>query len=368
MLNLIVKFLLILIIVVLMIFLVSKFTGSELNFNEYLPVINVSDDSQGDDIDDDEEGDDLPDERIHIVDGFKAVEIDEEIQEISGVRYEQQSEISITPEFVAYAEVIDVAPLVKLKTDFRDLLAERKVLQNKYYNYNKQLTRAEALHESRSLSTIELEKKRAERDLAAEELDAKNTRIENFIYETTSNWGGEISKLIFEPDLQPKFGKLASHENALVQVSLLKDQVLENTSQKVFISTSNDRQSAHEVSYLDRAIRINNPLYVESHIYLSESGMVTHGSRLFAWIEESSKHEQGIFIPDEAVIWYANEPWFYIKQGNLFVRKPLGKARKIRDGWLTRSGISTNDLVVISGGQTLLSEEFKWAIPDEEDD
>ena len=92
--------------------------------------------------------------------------------------------------------------------------------------------------------------------------------------------------------------------------------------------------------------------------------------RLFAWVEESGNSSEGYFITDQAVIWYANEPWIYVKHGEeLFIRKPLGKAKKIDNGWLLEDKtLVGDDLVVIKGGQILLSEEFKWAIPDENDD
>jgi hypothetical protein len=92
--------------------------------------------------------------------------------------------------------------------------------------------------------------------------------------------------------------------------------------------------------------------------------------KLFAWIEESGVNIEGLFVPESAVIWYANQPWIYLVQDDeLFIRKPLSDVRKINDGWLLKDdSLIGGDLLVTKGGQTLLSEEFKWAIPDEDDD
>ena len=91
--------------------------------------------------------------------------------------------------------------------------------------------------------------------------------------------------------------------------------------------------------------------------------------KLFAWVEEGEQEAEGLFVPESAVVWYANNPWIYIKRDDLFIRKPIKDARKINGGWLMQNELLTvDDLVVTKGGQTLLSEEFKWAIPDEEDD
>jgi hypothetical protein len=69
------------------------------------------------------------------------------------------------------------------------------------------------------------------------------------------------------------------------------------------------------------------------------------------------------------VIWYAGRQWVYIKVSDeLFVRRALRTNHETARGWLTRDGFSAGELVVIAGGQMLLSEEFRWQIPEEDDD
>ncbi len=320
------------------------------------------------DEDDDQEEDE--EERISIIDGFKALALDEEVAEASGLRVESLKSISIKPEFIAYAEVLDVQPLVSLKAEYEDLLADRKVLQNILYNHNKVIERAEALHKAKSLSTRDLEKSRFERDQKASELNAVNTRVNGFVFKVKSNWGNMLSNFLLDKDQQGEFDELASQQKTLVLLSLPKSESLNYQNQTVFVSALNKRESAQKASYLDQAKQVNNPLYGESYFYLLESQKVRTGMRLFAWIEDSGNISEGYFVPEQAVIWYANEPWLYVKHGEaLFIRKPLGKAKKIDNGWLlVDKDLVGDDLVVTEGGQTLLSEEFKWAIPDENDD
>ena len=313
---------------------------------------------------------DEEEERISIIDGYKALALDEKVAEASGLKFEPLKSISIRPEFIAYAEVVDVQSLVSLKADHQDLLAERKVLQNDLYNHNKILERAVALHKVKSLSTRDLEKTRFERDQKTSELNAVNTRVNGFVSKIKSNWGNIISKLILDKEQQDAFNEVASQQKALILLSLPKSESLDYQNQTVFVSALSKRESAQMVSYLDQAKQVSNPLYGESYFYLLDSQKVRSGMRLFAWIEESGNISEGYFIMDKAVIWYANEPWIYVKHGEeLFIRKPLGKAKKIDNGWLLEDKLLVgDDLVVTEGGQTLLSEEFKWAIPDENDD
>ncbi len=315
----------------------------------------------------DEDGDE---EKIFIVDGYKAMQLDEEIIVASGLEFGQLEGMSFKPEFIAYAEVINIEPLVSLKTEHQVILAEQKILQNDLHNHNKILKRAVALHKAKSLSTRDLEKNRADRDLKASELSAMNTRLASFKYKIRSLWGNTLANLVLDQEKQGDFDELASYKTSLILLSLSKNQTLDYQQQKVFVSNVNQRDTASAVSYLDQAKHVNNPLYGESYIYLLDSKKIRAGMRLFAWIEESGESIEGLFIPESAVIWYANEPWIYLKHDEeIFVRKPLGNARKVNNGWLLENdGLIGTGLVVTRGGQTLLSEEFKWAIPDEDDD
>jgi len=234
---------------------------------------------------------------------------------------------------------------------------------------HKILKRAEALHETNSLTTRELEKIRAEYDLKLSGLNALKTRIDNFTYQLMSDWGAVISSMILEQERQSDFDKLASHQASLILLSLLKSQTLTDLQQNVFINNKNKRETAIQASYLDQARQISNPLYGESYIYLLDMQKLSTGTGLYVWIEEYGEPVNGLFVPESAVIWYANEPWIYIRHDDdLFVRIPIGNARKMSDGWLSKELQVNDSLVVTSGGQTLLSEEFKWAIPDEDAD
>ena len=316
------------------------------------------------DIDDDEET------GVVIVDGYKAIQLDEEAIVASGLAFEKPQSISFKPEIIAYAEVNDVAPLVSLKAEYEAILAERKILQNNLHNHNKILKRAEALHKAKSLSTRDLEKNRADRDLVSSRLSAMNTRLNSFEYKVKSLWGASVAALILKQDKQMAFDELASHKTSLILLSLPKNKILNSPQQKVFINNTNQRDTALAATYLEQAQHVSNPLYGESYIYLLKSKKTRTGMKLFAWIEENGNNIEGLFISESAVVWYANEPWIYVKQGDaLFLRKPLGNARKIDRGWLLEDESLIGDgQVVIGGGQTLLSEEFKWAIPDEDDD
>ncbi len=370
--NLLVKSLLLAIVAVLLLFLYNRFVGED---DTAVPGI-VSDlwphgaateeDADGDD---DEDGAGEAGERIEIVNGHKAIRISQDVIETAGLEFDTPETMSVTPEFKAYAMVLDPVPLVNAKATYQNLQAEIKILETDLFERNRILKRAEALHRSKSLSTRELERHRADRNLKASELQASTTRLENMLLDIRTRWGGELARILFDEDAQSLFQQMSNHETALVQVSLPRGKSLFGSGQKVYISDSNRRDSAREARYLDRAGRIDNELHGESYYYLFDSARFPPGSRLFAWVQESADSQTGLLIPDAAVVWYASEPWVYLRHGDhLFVRMPLADATRVEQGWLVQTGITADDRIVIRGGQTLMSEEFKWAIPDEDDD
>lgn len=321
------------------------------------------DDEPSEDEDDDEEN------KISIVDGYKAVEIDEEIIDAAGIQFDNLYSINVKPEFSAFAEVVDVADLVMLKREYNDFLADKTILENNLSNSNAILKRAQALHKVKSLSTRDLELHRAERDQKASELNALLSKIDSFKLVIRANWGEGIKDLLIDDNYRSIFEQVTSHEVSVVLLSLLKDQSLNPNWQDVFVSHKNQRESALLANYLDRANQISNPLYGESYYYLLNSDAVRIGMQLFAWVEQTGGTLGGLFIPDSAVVWYANQPWVYVKgKDNLFIRRPLNETKNISSGWLDQKKQFNNMQVVIQGSQTLLSEEFKWAIPDEDDD
>jgi hypothetical protein len=354
--NLLIKSFFILLVICLTTFLFVQFSGVETDFGV--------EQSENDEVDDEKEN------VVIVVDGYKAMQLDEDVVDASGIEVSNVEKISIKPESLVYAEIVDIESLVALKTEFEATLAEQYILISDLNNHNKNLQRAEALHKAKSLSARDLDKSRADRDLKSSELRAVNTQLASIKYKVKSLWGEQLASYLFDENKRHEFDLLASYKTSLVLLSLPKNKSLGNKNQKVYINHLNQRESAVAATYLDKANHVNNALYGESYLYLLESDKARAGMKLFAWLEDSGESIEGLFLPDSAVIWYANEAWVYIKQGEeLFLRKPLGDAKKITNGWLIENSlIKDNEVVVTRGGQTLLSEEFKWAIPDEDDD
>jgi hypothetical protein len=50
------------------------------------------------------------------------------------------------------------------------------------------------------------------------------------------------------------------------------------------------------------------------------------------------------------------------------LRRDLDVYTVTREGWIVKQGFHAGEQIVLHGAQMLLSEEFRWSIPDEDDD
>ena len=91
--------------------------------------------------------------------------------------------------------------------------------------------------------------------------------------------------------------------------------------------------------------------------------------RLYVWLPNTGFTGEGVNIPAEAIVWYAGKPWAYIQiDDEHFSRRSLLNPIQASDSWLVKENFKVGERIVVSGAQTLLSEEFKYAIPDVDDD
>jgi hypothetical protein len=68
----------------------------------------------------------------------------------------------------------------------------------------------------------------------------------------------------------------------------------------------------------------------------------------------------GVTIPDSAVVRHAGEGWVYLQTGDdTFARRKISLDHPTEKGWFIQHGVAPKERVVVSGAQTLLSEEQK---------
>jgi multidrug efflux system membrane fusion protein len=87
------------------------------------------------------------------------------------------------------------------------------------------------------------------------------------------------------------------------------------------------------------------------------------GMSVRAYLTSPGSPQKGVVIPRSAIVWVGGRPWAYIEVGKgRFNRREVELDHPTENGWFVSSGFSAGERVVVTGAQTLLSEEFKSQI------
>jgi hypothetical protein len=90
------------------------------------------------------------------------------------------------------------------------------------------------------------------------------------------------------------------------------------------------------------------------------------GQAVTVWLQIPGDPLAGVIIPRDAVVRMEGAGWVYVmnkdKGGEAFTRKKIPLDRPTEAGWFITGIVKGDDYIVVTGAQTLLSEELKAAL------
>jgi hypothetical protein len=95
----------------------------------------------------------------------------------------------------------------------------------------------------------------------------------------------------------------------------------------------------------------------------ANSTRLTPGAAVEGYVRLPGGTLNGFIIPDSAVVRLAGQGWIYLQTSEqTFTRRRISFDHPVENGWFVSEGIAAHARVVVSGAQTLLSEEQKYQI------
>ncbi|MBL1142378.1 MAG: hypothetical protein HND53_10140 [Proteobacteria bacterium] len=319
--------------------------------------------------DDDDDDDDEVNTRQQLVDGKLQVRIEKETQQLAGIRTSLAENISVRSENRAFATVIDIKEIIDLRASYRNVAARREVINTNYRNASKLLEQLKVLHkEARNISARELQEAQSSWEEYRARMRAADVELQNIRATMVQKWNTEITDMALKDDSEI-FNRLTQREEFIILVTLKAEQQLDPNTAFVFVNRIDDRMHARKAYFISPAPFSDSTLQGETYFFRTNADKIRIGMRLYVWLPGTGFTGQGVNIPEEAIVWYAGKPWAYVQvDDELFSRRSLIDAIEVSGSWLVKENFDVGEKVVTSGAQTLLSEEFKWAIPDEDDD
>lgn len=199
-------------------------------------------------------------------------------------------------------------------------------------------------------------------------LESANIKQRNVRNQAVQIWGQALGSIALSQDSM-QFDRLINHQDVLVLVTLLPEQSLGDGTSVVFVDRNTDRKQARKAQLISAATHTDDVTQGETYLFLTDGEHLRTGMRLLVWIPQRKTAQMVVRLPANSIVWYAGKPWAYVKIGDeLFARRSVPRESELDGGWFVRDGFATDEQIVVNGAQMLLSEEFRWQIPEEDSD
>ena len=294
------------------------------------------------------------------------------------VESQQQSAITTTTLQAAehlgvissFGVVVGIDPLVEQRTRYLSAIAEANVIKAALANSRRESERMAQLNQdNRNVSDRAAAAAKATMQADEARLAAAETAAASLQDSMRLQWGETLANWAVQQPAGDVLQKLLQHTEVLVQVALPMDAAQPGKGALLQLEAIGGTGGQIQAGYISASPQTDATLQGATFYYHAPAQYLRTGMRVSAHLATQNQKLSGVIIPATAVVWYANQPWVYQKQGkDKFVRHPIKTDTETDNGWFNATSLNAGDEVVTTGAQLLLSEEFKYQIKNENED
>lgn len=302
--------------------------------------------------------------------GITIINISEATQKQSDITTSSLKPAQHQSSVSSYGNVLSIDTLIDLRSRYLAAKSEIEVLRTaQSYNKN-EFNRLQALNQDNKnvsdkvVATAKTNTKADEAKIAAAESNAKN--IADSMRQL---WGETLMQHAIQTEKSALLQSLIASQEVLIQITLPFDAPEPTPGSSIMIAPTAAPEQSIRAQFLSRAPASSATIQGKTYFYHAKTSALRTGMQVSATSTNSAKVNEGVIIPDAAIIWYAGKPWIYKKiASERFSRIPVATNVETGNGWFFQGSLKPKDQIVISGAQLLLSEEFKSQITNENDD
>jgi hypothetical protein len=302
--------------------------------------------------------------------GAIAITLSPASQKLSGIAVTVLQGSSYQAQISSFGTVIGIETLLELRTRYLAAHAEAGVVQASLANSRRDYERMEQLNRDdrnvsdRAVAGAEAAWKADESRLAA--IDTATASLRDAMRQ---QWGDTLASWATQQQPGDAMQRLLLHQDVLLQVSLPHDAPIPDKDKPLLVSPAGAASQPVKATFVSASPQTDTVLQGKTYYYCASADNLRTGMRVTITLAGQSANRPGVVVPASAVVWYANQPWVYQKQGeDKFVRHRIYTDIETDSGWFNTAGIQAGDKVVTTGAQLLLSEEFKYQIKNENED
>lgn len=279
-------------------------------------------------------------------DGTPLLRLDADTQQRLGLQTDRPAAGFVTRQLTATARVLDAG---RLTGQLNDIRAAQTVLDAARLDYER---KQKLFDHGQNASAAVVEAADALVKQSQVTLEAARDRL-------AATWGANLTS---REDLHALARSLLAREAALVRVELLATAKLASEPRTIRLLRQNGEELA-TARVLGPALTTNSAVIGQAFLALvaTNAASLVPGSSLVARLDTGIP-DSGAVLPRDAVVRHAGRGWVYVKTGdNTFTRREVPLDHSHPDGWLVPAEWTRP--VLVSGAQSLLSEELKGSIP-----
>jgi hypothetical protein len=317
----------------------------------------------GDDDDDDDAG--ARGTLVEVVDGRTRVQLDSDALGRFGIAVSAAAIEHHVAEQLEFGETLDSAAILAARNTFEASRAAYAAAAAMVDGQRALIERITAMREQGlAIDTIALAREQRQlTDFVAVQRRARFA-LASARQTAVLQWGAEFGARIVAQD-DPVFDALLAGERHIISVPVRRPTAVKSP---VFVGRSGVRADAVAGTWIGPDARSRTPLGTSYLVAAADPGLRS-GMRVSIWVSNPDAAFDVLRVPRRALIWHAGSRWIYAELGpGVFERRRVQVAATDADAMLIEAGAQAMPRVVVTGATSLLGEEFRWSIPDEDDD
>lgn len=301
--------------------------------------------------------------------GVTTVTLSAEAQKQSGIAASALQGATHESAVLAFGTVVGIDSLIETRARYFSTRAEADVARAAITNSKQEYERMRLLNQDgRNVSDRAVAAAEAAWKTDTARLNAGETAATGLRDTLRQQWGETLANWAMQQPPGEVFQKLLKRQETLLQITLPIDTAMPAPNSTLQVETPGGQQAINAI-FVAPAPQTDNTIQGKTFYYRAPAEQLRMGMRVTASLSEADKAQSGVIVPANAVVWYANQPWVYRKQGNdQFVRTPIKTDIEVENGWFNTGTLKPDEAVVTTGAQLLLSEEFKYQIKNENED
>lgn len=302
---------------------------------------------------------------VEVVDGRTRVHLDPDTLARFGIVVGAPTIEQHVAEQLAFGETLDSAAILTARNTFVAARAARDAAVALVDAQRALISRITTMREQGlAIDTIVLAREQRQlSELVAAQRSAEFA-LESARQTALLQWGARFGARIVAPDAT-LFDQLLAGAVHVISVPVRRAEALDSS---VFVGRSGLRTDALAASWIGPDVRSRGPLGA-SYLVAAADPELRSGMRVSVWLSDPETAFDAARVPRRALVWHAGSRWIYVElEAGVFERRRAQVRATEVHSVLLDAGAEAMPRVITAGATSLLGEEFRWSIPDEDDD